>query len=225
MQTNTALFLKRSFLFGSLSEKELTVISSFCSQKKLSKNHVLFNEGDDANSFYMIVYGKLKIYKINPEGKEHIIHLHSSNEIIAEAAIFDKKYYPASCKAVDSSMVIQIPKKDFVELIKNNPSISLKFMSAYSKRLREFVSTIEELSSSDVKKRLARYIINNIEVTNNKGSLKLHISKKELASMLGTVPETISRSLAHLKENGLISIKSKDIYVPDANKIKNYLKN
>ncbi len=225
MNNNTASFLKRSFLFGSLTEKELSIISAFCSTKKVSKNHTLFEEGETADAFFMVVYGKVKIYKLSPDGKEYIIHVQGENEIIAEAAIFDKKNYPAGCKAVEDTLAVRIPKNEFVELIRTNPSLSIKFMSAYSKRLREFVSVIEGLSGTDVKKRLARYIVNKVSKDKSSHVIKLDISKKELASMLGTVPETISRSIAGLKKQGIIDTKDKNIIVKDLNKLKAFIQN
>lgn len=220
-------FLRRSFLFGSLSDKELDAVASFCSTKKVSKGQTLFADGDPAESFYMIAYGKLKIYKVSHDGKEYIIHIHGENDIIAEAAIFDRKKYPAGCKAVEDSLVVRIPKNEFIELIHKAPSLAIKFMSAYSKRLRQFVAVIEELSGTDVKKRFARYIMNNVDSINTKGlpTLRLDISKKELASMLGTVPETISRSIAVLKKQGIIDTKNKDITVKNLNKLKAFIQN
>lgn len=223
MTTNTASFLKRSFLFSSLSEKELKVVSNFCTLKKALKGQNLFSEGDLAQAFFLIVYGKVKIFKISPDGKEYIIHIHGEGNIIAEAAIFDKKNYPASCNAVEDTLTVSIPKVDFIDLINTSPSIALKFMSAYSKRLREFVSVIEGLSGSDVRKRLASYIINNINKDNSKPVLKLPVSKKELASMLGTVPETISRTITALKKQGIIDTKGKDIIVTSVSKLKAFI--
>jgi len=225
MSTNIAVFLKRSFLFNSLSEKELKTISGFCSLKKLFKNQTLFLEGDPAQAFFMVVSGKIKIFKLSGEGKEYIIHIHREGDIIAEAAIFDKKSFPANCNAVDDSLVVSIPKTDFINLINTSPSIAIKFMSAYSKRLREFVSVIEELSGSDVRKRFARYIINNLDKNSSKPIVKLSISKKELAAMLGTVPETISRTIAILKKQGIIDTKNKDIVITNINKLKAFTQN
>ena len=225
MVLNTLSILKRSFLFDTLSDKDVKIISELSSQQKVAKNQPLFLEGEPAQSFYMIVYGKLKIFKLSPSGKEHIIHLHAENDIVAEAAIFDRKSYPANCTAVEDSLVIKIPKKEFIELVYKDPSIAIKFMSAYSKRLREFVSVIEELSGSDVRKRLARYVINNARPRNNVHVLKLDISKKELASMLGTVPETISRSIAGLVKLKLISVKERDIVVLNPVKLKAFIQN
>ena len=104
--------------------------------------------------------------------------------------LFGIKKYPAYCSAVKESTIISIPKAGFVDLIIKNPKIAIKFMSAYSSRLKEFVDKIESLSNS-VEQRLIKYLLeNSTEVSKGKRVCELDISKKDIASLLGTSPET-----------------------------------
>lgn len=213
-------FLSQLFLFDSFNEKELTLLESSTSLKKVDKGEQIFSEGMDATAFFAVVSGKVKIYKVSPDGKEHTLHIHGSGDLVAEAAIFDSMLFPASCMALEDTTLVRISREGFLSLIKKHPELSLKMMSGYSKRLRQFVSKIEELSLKDIKSRLASYLIENSTVEDGVTLCRLSYSKKELSSLLGTIPETLSRSLAFLKQKGLIVEKDNIIIIRDVEKLK-----
>jgi CRP/FNR family transcriptional regulator len=213
-------FLSNIFLFSSFSGEELNLLESFSSWKKVSKGEQIFSEGLDASAFYMVVSGIVKIYKLSPDGKEHTIHIHGPGDLVAEAAIFDSMVYPASCMALEDATLVRIPREGFFNLIKKYPELALKMMSSYSKRLRQFVSKIEELSLKDIKSRLAGYLLVNSTVENGRTVCRLTYSKKELSSLLGTIPETLSRSFAFLKQQGLVVEKDNLFIIPDPEKLR-----
>ena len=213
-------FISHIFLFSSFSENELNLLESLTSSKKVSKGEQIFSEGLDASAFFIVVSGKVKIYKVSPDGKEHTLHIHGPGDLVAEAAIFDSMVYPASCMALEDSTLVRIPREGFFKLIRKHPELALKMMSSYSKRLRQFVSKIEELSLKDIKSRLAGYLIENSTIENGMTVCRLTYSKKELSSLLGTIPETLSRSFAFLKQKGLIVEKDNLIIIPDPDKLR-----
>ncbi len=213
-------FLSNIFLFNSFAEKELNLLESFASLKMVNKGEQIFSEGLDASAFFAVVSGKVKIFKVSPDGKEHTLHIQIPGDLVAEAAIFDSKTYPASCMALEDSTLVRIPREGFLNLIKSHPELALKMMGSYSKRLRHFVLKIEELSLKDIKSRLASYLLENSKVENNKTVCRLTYTKRELSSLLGTIPETLSRSFAFLKQKGLIVEKDNLIIIPDPDKLK-----
>ncbi len=213
-------FLLRIFLFDSFTEKELSLLEPSLSLKKVQKGEQIFSEGMDASAFFIVVSGKVKIYKVSPDGKEYTLHIHGPGDLVAEAAIFDSMVYPASCIPIENSTLIRVSRGGFISLIKNHPELSLKMMSGYSKRLRQFVAKIEELSLKDIKARLAGYLLENSTVENRTTVCHLLYSKKELSSLLGTIPETLSRALAFLKQKGLIVEKDNLIIIPDPEKLR-----
>jgi CRP/FNR family transcriptional regulator len=213
-------FLSSIFLFNSFSEKELNLLESSASWKKVSKGDQIFSEGLDASAFFIVVSGKVKIFKVSPDGKEHTLHIHGPGDLVAEAAIFDSMVYPASCIALENTTLVRIPRVGFFNLLKKYPELALKMMSSYSKRLRQFVLKIEELSLKDIKSRLAGYLLENSVIENGKTVCRLTYSKKELSSLLGTIPETLSRSFAFLKQQGLIVEKNNLIIIPDPERLR-----
>jgi CRP/FNR family transcriptional regulator, dissimilatory nitrate respiration regulator len=209
-----------TFLFSSFSEREVGLLEASAAPKKVGKGEQIFSEGMEATAFFLVVEGKVKIYKLSPDGKEQTLHIHMPGDLAAEAAIFDSMVYPASCIALEDSTLIRISKDGFTGLIKTHPELTLKMMSGYSKRLRQFVAKIEELSLKDIKSRLAGYLLENSSKENGVTVCRLVYSKKELSSVLGTVPETLSRALAFLKHKELITEKNNTLIIPDSEKLR-----
>jgi CRP-like cAMP-binding protein len=213
-------FLSNTFLFTSFTEKEIDLLLASTSLKKVGRGEQIFSEGIDATAFFIVVSGKVKIYKLSPDGKEYTLHIHGPGDLVAEAAIFDSMVYPASCLALEDTTLMRVSREGFLKLIREHPELSLKMMSSYSKRLRQFVAKIEELSLKDIKSRLAGYLIENSSVENGVAVCHLSYSKKELSSLIGTIPETLSRALAFLKQKKLIIEKDNTIIIPDPEKLR-----
>jgi len=213
-------FLSTTFLFNSFNEMEIDLLSASAAVKHVQKGEQIFSERSDATAFFIVISGKVKIYKLSPDGKEHTLHIHGPGDLVAEAAIFDSMRYPASCMSMEDSQLIRISRDGFLALIKNHPEMALKMMSGYSKRLRQFVAKIEELSLKDIKSRLAGYLLENSSEKSGVVTCRLVYSKKELASFLGTIPETLSRALAFLKQKKLITEKDNTIIIPDPEKLR-----
>jgi len=213
-------FLLNTFLFHSFTKKELGLLDAAASLREADKGEEIFSEGTDASAFFVVVTGKVKIYKLSPEGKEHTLHIHGLGDLVAEAAIFDSMVYPASCVALEKSTLVRISKEGILDLIRKYPELALKMMSGYSKRLRQFVAKIEELSLKDIKARLAGYLLANSRIENSETVFRLNYSKKEISSLLGTIPETLSRALAFLKQKNLIIEENNRIIIPDTEKLR-----
>ncbi len=220
---NIDKFLSKVFLFSELNPGELKLVSSVAHSRKLKKNEFLFHEDDEASHFFIVAYGKFKVFINGPRGTDITLHIHGEGELVAEAAIFSEKNYPASCLALVDSLVVFIPRSEFVDLISQKPKLSLKFMSAYSKRMRSFVRQIEDLSSMDTKQRIVKYLLDNAQVVNGENIVSLGISKKNLALFLGISPETLSRTFNVLKKEGLVCVSGKEIKLNKYKKLKNLL--
>lgn len=213
-------FLSGTFLFNSFDKVEISLLAASTAFKRVRKGEQIFTEGLDAIAFYIVATGKVKIYKISSDGKEQALHIHGPGDLVAEAAIFDSMVYPASCVALEDSVLVIISRGGIMNLIRKHPELSLKMMSSYSRRLRQFVAKIEELSLKDIKARLAGYLLRNSALENGITVCQLPYSKKEMASFLGTVPETLSRALGFLKQNQLIIERDNKIFIPEPEKLR-----
>jgi len=208
-------YIKDIFLFNTLSPEILNRIAGFCTILTSGKGEHLFFEGDRASAFFYIISGKVKIYRLSAQGQEQILEIIEEGNLVAEAAIFDSETYPAYCLALEESTLIRIPRNEFILLIEQKPDVALKIMHAYSKRLRYFVSMVEKLSMQDIKSRLARYFLDHSQRKGGKDICRIPVTKKELAALLGTIPETLSRALRSLKDDGLIEVSGSVINILD----------
>ncbi|MDZ7263628.1 MAG: Crp/Fnr family transcriptional regulator [candidate division KSB1 bacterium] len=212
--------LSHTFLFESLSNEQLELISGSASVKKIAKGEHLFLEEQPATAFFLIISGSVKLYKLAPDGSEQILHVQQPGDLVAEAIIFEFKTYPAFCQALENTELIRFSKTEFLDLLQHFPEITFKMMAAYSRRLRQLVAKIEELALHDVKARLANFLITNATYDNNRWSTHLAMSKRDLAAMLGTIPETLSRTLNYFRRERLITEDKNEIVLLNKEKLK-----
>jgi CRP-like cAMP-binding protein len=209
--------LKQCPLFAGLREEDLKRIRGVALLKQVGKREVLFSDGEQAKGFYVILSGKVKLYKISPEGKEQILHMVSAPDAFAEAALFHEGSYPAFAEALVDSQLLFFPKRDFIHLIERNPQLSINMIISLSHFLRKFASLIEELSLKEVSSRVAKYLIDlSLKSAKDGKNLKevdLDLSKTQLASKLGTISETLSRTLSKMKAKGVIDVNKNKILI------------
>ena len=196
-------------LFQNLEEKNYQDLSGIVHTRKYKKGEIIFSEYDDADGFYVAITGRVKIYKSSPEGKEQILHIFGPGDPFGEIAVFTGKNFPASAQTLENSETIFFPKNAFIGLIKKDPALSLNMLSVLSMRLKRFSSLIEDLSLKEVPGRLAAYLLYLSDRENLNDELNLDISKSQLASILGTIPETLSRILAKMTRENLIESDGK----------------
>jgi CRP/FNR family transcriptional regulator len=207
--------LKECPLFAGLKEEDLKKVRAIASPKIIGKKGLLFAEGEEAKGFYVVLSGSVKLYKISPEGKEQILHIVSAPDAFAEAALFLEGSYPAYAEALSECRLLFFPKRDFIGLIERNPQLSINMIVSLSHYLRRFASLIEELSLKEVSSRIAKYLI-DLSMRSAKGGsiskeVELDSSKTQLASKLGTISETLSRTLAKMKAKGIIEVKKNKV--------------
>jgi CRP/FNR family transcriptional regulator len=179
------------------------------------KNQLIFNEGDPGNGFYIVEKGKVKIYKLSLEGKEQILHIYGPGKPFGEVPVFEGHHFPASAVAIKKSQIFFIPREKFVALISETPALAMNMLGMLSMRLREFTIQIENLSLKEVPARLASYFLTLSSEQKNKEKVELPISKAQLANLIGTTPETISRMLKKMAESDLIAVDNKTILIQD----------
>ncbi len=183
--------------------------------QEFQRGGLVFSEGDAGNGFYVIIDGKVKIFKLSFDGKEQILHILGPGEPFAEVAVFTGSAYPANAIALEKSRLFFFPRKAFVELIAKQPALAMNMLATLSLRLKQFAHMIEALSLKEVPGRLAAYILVDSKQNGKEQSIKLAVSKTQLASLLGTIPETLSRILAKMNKQGLIEIDGSTITIID----------
>jgi CRP/FNR family transcriptional regulator len=202
-------------IFENLPTRDLEKIRDIALDKFYDKGRMVFSEGDDGNGFYVVADGKVKIFKVSMDGKEQILHIYGPGAPFGEVAVFAGKKFPANAETLLKSHLLFFPRSAFVELISNNPSLSLNMLAMLSMRLRQFAMQVENLSLKEVPGRLASYLVYLTQEQGQDTVVNLPLSKGQLASLLGTIPETLSRIFAKMGSKGLISVQGRTIELLD----------
>lgn len=216
MQMNTRVDELSKFpFFNGLTAQQIEELAKICLEQSYEKGREIFSEGDRADGFYLVTSGKIKVYKLSFEGKEQILHIFGGGEIAGEVPVFTGGSYPANAQAIEPSRVLFFPRASFMELVNREPAIAVSLLGVLSLRLRRFTHMIEDLSLKDVPGRLAAHLIYLGERNPNGQTLELDITKTQLASLLGTIPETLSRILSRMAQQGIIAVDGRKISVLD----------
>jgi len=173
------------------------------SVRTLSKDQLLFTQGDNATGFFVLLSGSVRIYKASADGREYTLHRITPGQMFAEAAIFDGVTFPANAVTTGESVVAYIPKDQFINLITQSPQISLKMIAALAGFVRDFNQQIEDLSLKEVSARLASFILRKVDASDG-DTLTLETTKSELARSLGTTSESLSRNLRKMRDLKII---------------------
>lgn len=201
-------------LFRGLTEKQLDLMAEVFPRKRYDPSQIIFSEGEPAAGFYILLSGRLKIYKLSLEGKEQILHIIEPGEPFAEVALFSETKFPAYAEAIEKSEVMFLSRNAFRQLIGSDPTIAMNMLAILSQRLKYFTRLIEDLSLKEVPQRLAAYLV-FLAHRERSDQVTLGISKGQLASLLGTIPETLSRIIAKMAGRGLIAVSGRKVSILD----------
>jgi CRP/FNR family transcriptional regulator len=207
-------------LFNGLPEDQLEAIKKIAIEKQINKGEIIVSEGDEGRGFFVIAEGRVKVFKVSAEGKEQILHIFGPGQPFGEVPVFAGQRFPAHAQAIDKATVFFLPRAAMVDLITANPSLALNMLAEMSRKLRLFAVQIENLSLKEMPARLASYLIHLADEQGREEVINLKISKGQLASILGTIPETLSRIFAKLSGNQLIRVEGKKITLLDRDGLK-----
>lgn len=190
-------------IFNHLEEEEMREILKKSQQMIYKKGEIIYHESDPLEYLYIVHRGRVKIYKLFESGKEQLLRILEPGEFMGELALFTEKVMDSYAEAIQDSEICAIHRDDIQELMKTHPTIPLKILSEFSERLDETEYLVGQLSARDVETRTASYLVKLAEDTNSL-NIVLPMSKKDLASYLGTTQETISRRLSGFQTEGWI---------------------
>jgi CRP/FNR family transcriptional regulator len=218
MKTRDAL--KISELFGGLPDRDLEEIEKIAVEKEYEKGKIIFYDGDEGKGFYLVASGTVSVYKLSPEGKEQILHLVKEGGIVGAVPVFSGTSFPANARALAVSRLLFFDRDKFLRLISQKPLTAMNILALLSARLREFTVQIENLSLKEIPSRLASYLLYLSEEQGMRDAVRLNLPKLQLANLLGTGPESLSRALSSMKQKGLISEEGKYIKILDRTLLK-----
>lgn len=212
--------LRGCTLFSRISEESLENLADPSHLVSLSKGEDLFLEGDPADAMFLVVEGRVRIFRISAQGKEMVLHFAEQGETFAEAALFEFDSFPANAQSTQACRLLRIPKNPFLSAFDNDAAFRRAVMKSMAIWLRRFSDIIQSLTFKDVESRLASFLLSQCaqggKQCNDGTRFELGMEKAMLASYLGTIPETLSRALRKMQDNGLISVEKSVIRILDS---------
>lgn len=198
------IHLKNTVLFQNIDEDTIKKIESFTTEHKVSKDNIVFYEGDEPKYLYLLVKGVIKLYKTSSSHKEIVLKYFHENELIGEVANFEGIPYPATAKAYSDVEFLKVDFEKLKEVIFLNPNLAFNIQTSLIKKIKNLENIISTNLVLDSKERVAKYIYNHCDDF-------FETKNIEIAEILGVSPETLSRILKFFKDNGIINIKKKYI--------------
>ena len=211
--------LRKIYLFSGLADKDLEVLAQLAISRKFPRDTPIFWEGKEALGFYILLSGLVKLVKSSLDGKEYILRLVAPKETFGEAAVLAESTYPVSALALEDCQTLFFPKKDFLNLLTDSPRLARNMMATMSHLLYHLTRQLEDLSLKEVSARLAQYLMQRCQESHGEVaaglSFDLPVTKTHLAAYLGTISETLSRTLARFKALGVIQVEKSRITIEE----------
>ncbi len=202
-------------IFAGLADSGVRALAEVSSVREYDNGEYLFQQDEQAAGFHILVDGTLNVHRFGPDGRQQILHVfESSGEPCGEVAVFQGGTYPAAAAATGATSTIYMPRDSFMQVARKNPEILLKMLATLSVRLRRFVGLIDDLSLKDVSARLAKHI-QELSLQADSNVVELSTTKTVLASKLGTIAETLSRTLRKMQGRKIIKVDGRKITVLD----------
>ncbi len=219
--TSKKEFLKSLPLFSTLSDTDLIRLSDMAKEFTYKNGEYVFYEGDPPDWFCIVKEGNIKAIKQAEDGKEIIMHMFKAGDTFGEVAVFDRRPYPASALAVGKTTVIKFHHTHCFEILETMPEVAAKFLLTMGRKQREFVDRIEAALTARVEKRIATTLIKlaNMVDTERGKTINLHLTRKDIASMVGTTIETTIRVMSRLQKDGVIETTKNGITILKPDKL------
>ncbi|MDP2893238.1 MAG: Crp/Fnr family transcriptional regulator [Sulfurimonas sp.] len=196
--------IKSIVLFQNIDDETIKKIETFTTEHKVSKDNIVFYEGDEPKFLYLLVKGVIKLYKTSSSHKEVVLKYFHGNELIGEVANFEGIAYPATAKAYSDVEVLKIDFEKLKEIIFSNPNMAFNIQTSLIKKIKNLENIISTNLVLDSKERVAKYIYDHTDDF-------FETKNIEIAEILGVSPETLSRILKFFKDNEIINVKNRYI--------------
>ena len=202
-------------IFNHLDESEMSEIVKETNSVKHPRGHTIYHAGDTSDGLYIVHKGRVKIYRLSETGKEQLVRILGPGDFTGDLSLFSESVHEAYAEAMEAVELCVMSRDDFQQFILKYPAISLKVLSEFSKRLAKTEKQAANIAMETVETRIAMYLAEIADETMSK-TVTLPMSRKDLASHLGTTPETVSRKLADFEDNGWIRpLNNRDIEIID----------
>jgi CRP-like cAMP-binding protein len=206
--------LATSHLFSELSDEQMERVRRHSHMTDMVEGESLFFQGDNASCFYLMLTGRIKLFRVSPDGKEKVVEIMEAGSTFAEALMFmDQPHYPVTATALTPSRVIGINCRDYKTMLRESIDSCFLLLGSMSFRLHGLIREIDALSLDTGTVRTVAYLLN--QAPPDRASFELQVAKSVIASRLSVKPETFSRILKSLHESEIVTIEGRYVTIHD----------
>jgi CRP/FNR family cyclic AMP-dependent transcriptional regulator len=205
--------LKDIPLFSGIDDESLQYLEKVAVKKSFPKNTILFSKGDETDSLYVIKSGTVKALIIDEEGKEMILSIHRPGEYFGEMSLIDKEPRSATLITKEPTELLIIHRKDFMKVFNSNPDMVYDLFKILLKRLRRATDKVENFAFKDVYGRVANLLNQLAKPVDDEQVIEDKLTHNEIANMIGSSREMVSKILKELTDGGYISTDKKKITI------------
>ncbi|MDP1993445.1 MAG: Crp/Fnr family transcriptional regulator [Syntrophales bacterium] len=204
-------------LFQGVPAEKLRTLAERSRYKTYRAGEMFIGETDPAHAFYVIVTGQVKLYKSSPEGKEQTLYLLRPGDPFGMCTAFAIDSFPANAMALEESGVLMIPGPVMETVATSEPRLLMNIIQILADRLTESMTLIESLSLMEIPQRLASFLLHALTREGDKeiNRLELTITQRELAKILGSTPEALSRAVRKMSNAGILAMDGRTIRILD----------
>jgi CRP-like cAMP-binding protein len=212
-------------IFADLTERDLGYLATRCVSRTVGAGHMLFATDDVCRGLYVVESGRVRVYRLSPDGREQVLQIEGPGRAVGELPLFDGGEHPASAVTLERSQLVFLPREDFEELCRTQPTVAHAVIQSLGRQLRHLVNVTETLAFRDVAARLAMLLssyADRIGVPTMEGMvLTLHRTQAELSLEIGAARESVSRAYRQLRDRGLIEMLSDHrLRIPDLERLR-----
>jgi len=213
--------VRRIYLFSGMEEEEFLQIMLHASSITLAPGQLLFNQGDPAQAFFWVAEGVIRLFRASPQGDEKVIELAATNRLFAEATLFMGGRYPVNAVAQTPSRLVAFDSVAFKEWLARDTERCFRLMAGMSARLHKLVNEIDRLTLMKGADRLLQYLLDHSDPDETgRQRVEWEAPKQVIASRIGVKPETLSRLLHKLTDQGCIELQGQVLYICDTERLR-----
>lgn len=203
--------LSQFSLFRDLDDQEIFKIVEISIARDLKKNSHVFLQGDPLTNVYFISEGKVKIYKSDSSGREQIVSIAKAGDMFPHVGFFRKGEYPAFAETIENAKLVVVPIDHFEKVLIDNPHLCIKVFKVLGEKIIDLQNRLEEQILNNTYEQIIKLLVRlsenyGTELEDGTVLLKSEFTNKDLANMIGTTRETVSRTLTKMKKEGLIEL-------------------
>ncbi len=184
-----------------------------------ARHESVFVEGEPCDGLWIMVEGRLKVFRTSPRGREQVLHVEGPGATLGEVPLFDRGGYVASAATLSAARLIWVPRRELEDLCREHPEVALAIIATMARRVRTFAGLAGDLALRPVQARLGRLLLEEARRVGRQTPRGLELTlpgtRDEIAARIGTVREPASRALSALARQGLVTVSGRHVLVRD----------